>query len=127
MKRPQAGDYVAHMLEAIDRIQIYTAGLTEADFRSSQLVQDAVIRNFEVIGEAAGNLLNVAPEIATSHPEIPWHLPRGMRNFLAHVYWSIDAATIWSTVTDDLPAFRQQIETLRRELASPEGPAEDGT
>ncbi len=115
------------MLEAIGRIQSYTAGLTETEFRSSQLVQDAVIRNFEVIGEAAGKLLSLAPEIAASHPEIPWHLPRGMRNFLAHVYWSVDAATIWSTVTDDLPAFRQQIEELHRELASPEDPAGDKT
>ncbi|TWS99475.1 DUF86 domain-containing protein [Reyranella sp. CPCC 100927] len=75
------------MLQAIERIETYTAAMTEAEFLASRLVQDAVIRNFEIIGEAAGNLQRVAPEIAAAHPEIPGHLPRGLRNFLVHVYW----------------------------------------
>jgi uncharacterized protein with HEPN domain len=93
--------------------------MTEPQFTASRLVQDAVVRNFEIIGEAAGNLQRVAPQVAAAHPEIPWHLPRGMRNFLAHVYWSVDASKVWNTVTVDLPGFKQQMSDLRRELAPP--------
>lgn len=104
MKGLRAPDYASHMLQAIERIETYTAAMTEAEFLASRLVQDAVIRNFEIIGEAAGNLQRVAPEIAAAHPEIPWHLPRGLRNFLVHVYWSVDASKVWNTVTVDLPS-----------------------
>ncbi|HKU96391.1 MAG TPA: DUF86 domain-containing protein [Vineibacter sp.] len=117
MKALRAPDYVSHILEAIERIETYTSTLSEAEFLASRLVQDAVIRNFEIIGEAAGNLQRVSPEIAAAHPEIPWHLPRGMRNFLVHVYWSVDASKVWNTVTTDLPHLKRQIRVLSRELS----------
>ncbi|HJQ58945.1 MAG TPA: DUF86 domain-containing protein [Vineibacter sp.] len=120
MKVLRALDYANHILEAIGRIETYVAGMTEAQFVASSLVQDAVVRNFEIIGEAAGNLQRVAPHIAAAHPEIPWHLPRGMRNFLAHVYWSIDASKVWNTVVADVPGFKQQMTALRKELADQE-------
>lgn len=118
MNALRALDYVSHILGAIERIETYTAGLTEAEFIASSLVQDAVVRNFEVIGEAAGNLQRVAPHIAAAHPDIPWHLPRGMRNFLAHVYWSVDASKVWNTVVVDLPSFKRQMTDLHRELST---------
>ena len=110
MNERTATDYASHILEAIDRIETYTGGMSEAAFLASQLVQDAVIRNFEVIGEATGNLVRVAPGIATAHPEIPWHLPRKMRNFLTHVYWSVDAAKVWKH-GDDRPAWLQAADS----------------
>jgi uncharacterized protein with HEPN domain len=92
--------------------------MTQDAFLASRLVQDAVIRNFEIIGEAAGNLQRVAPQLTANHPEIPWHLPRGMRNFLAHAYWSVDPSTIWNTVAVDLAGFKLQVDALREELAA---------
>lgn len=61
-------DYLEHILEVIDRIGGYTAGLSEAGFLSGTLVQDAVIRNLEIIGEASRNIEKRFPEFAAAHP-----------------------------------------------------------
>ncbi|WP_334120294.1 HepT-like ribonuclease domain-containing protein [Limnobacter sp.] len=63
--------YLAHILEAVDRINRYTAEMTKSDFLDNLLVQDAVIRNFEIIGEASHNIEIHHPEFALAHPELP--------------------------------------------------------
>jgi uncharacterized protein with HEPN domain len=68
----RAKDYLLHMLEAADRILEYTAGVTEEAFFSNQMLQDAVVRNIEIIGEAANNLLQVGPDFAARYPSIPF-------------------------------------------------------
>lgn len=67
-------DYLSHILCAIERIDRYTTGMDEAGFLNSELVQDAVIRNIEIIGEAANNIQQVAPAFAARHSDIPWQV-----------------------------------------------------
>ncbi len=88
-------DYLDHMLAAIDRIQDYTKGLDLAAFQADTRTQDAVIRNLEVIGEAARNVQQNDPGFVADHPEVPWSVVYRMRNALSHGYADIDLTTVW--------------------------------
>lgn len=68
-------DYLGHILEAIERIQAYVADVDVVGFLSSKIIQDAVIRNLEVIGEASRNIERVHPEFAAAHRKLPWRSP----------------------------------------------------
>lgn len=76
-------DYLAHIAEAIGRIDRYTANLDESTFLNDQLVQDAVVRNLEILGEASNNIERHCPEFAAQHPELPLAFAYQMRNALA--------------------------------------------
>jgi uncharacterized protein with HEPN domain len=78
------GDYFGHIIEAIDRIQKYSANCDEASFLSDELIQDAVIRNFEIIGEASKNIERVAAGFMAANPQLPLAFAYEMRNVLAH-------------------------------------------
>ena len=90
--RQRLTDYIAHIAEAIERIQSYTGQMDEAAFLGDRLVQDAVIRNFEVIGEASNNILRRYPDFAAAHRELPLSFAYDIRNALAHGYFKVDAA-----------------------------------
>lgn len=105
-------DYLRHLQQAIDRIERYTAGMDESAFRTDTLVQDAVIRNFEVIGEACRNILRDAPDFAARHPELPLSGAYEMRNALAHGYFKIDFGVVWATITNDLPSLRSTLQAV---------------
>lgn len=77
-------DYLTHILEAIDRIDRYTEDTSEVAFLENQMVQDAVIRNLEIIGEASNNIEKHYPEFAKDHPELPLAFAYQMRNAVAH-------------------------------------------
>jgi uncharacterized protein with HEPN domain len=110
MNHPDRVDtYLSDIIDASDRILLYTDQLSEEAFLENRMVQDAVIRNFEVIGEASARILRKDPEFAESHPELPLHQAYGMRNFLAHEYENVILARIWSTVRNDVPAMRKLI------------------
>lgn len=112
-------DYLRHAVEAATRIHNYIAGLTEDDFKRSPLIQDAVIRNLEVIGEACRNVLRHHGEFAASHPEVPWTRPYEMRNALTHGYFNVDLGRTWNTVQTALPPFAAQVRTLLVQLDQP--------
>jgi uncharacterized protein with HEPN domain len=116
MKPSRAVDYLDHMIGAIDRIVAYIDGLDRAGFDASTQVQDAVIRNVEIIGEAARNILLRDPNMAATHPEIPWRTITGMRNHLAHGYFEVDLDSVWATVADDLPTLREQAVRVRDDV-----------
>ena len=113
---PRLSDYLGHILEAIERIGSYSAGLTESAFLESKLVQDAVVRNFEVIGEAARNIERRYPEFLKAHPEVPWISAYEMRNALAHGYFRIDLAIVWRTIHANLPEMSRAVNALKRTL-----------
>ena len=113
-------DFLQHILEAVDRVLRYTKGMGRKEFSADTLVQDAVIRNVEIIGEAANNLLEVAPDIDARYPSIPFVQIRGMRNRVAHGYLSVSLSMIWDTVQVDIPELRQQIVTVLGELQAEE-------
>lgn len=102
-------DYLGHILEAIERIQHYVDDMDEVGFLNSRLVQDAVIRNLEVIGEASRNIERVHPEFAAAHPELPLALANDMRNALAHGYFKVDLEIVWKTIQNNLPDLHAQI------------------
>ena len=77
-------DYLGHIVKAIERIDRHTADMDEVAFLNSELVQDAVIRNIEIIGEASNSIQRVAPEFAARHDDIPWQVMYTMRNRVSH-------------------------------------------
>jgi uncharacterized protein with HEPN domain len=114
----RARDYLLHMLEASDRVLEYTSGVTEEQFVANQMLQDAVVRNIEIIGEAANNLLEVGPEFAARYPSIPFAQIYGMRNRVSHGYFAVSTTMIWDSVQVDLPDLRKQIVKAIGELQS---------
>jgi len=96
-------DYLGHILAAIERIERHTAGVDELGFLNSELIQDAVIRNIEIIGEAANNIQRVDPAFAAAKFEIPWQVMYAMRNRLSHAYDKVDFEMVWKTICNDLP------------------------
>ncbi len=92
--------YVRHIAGALDKIASYARGLTQAEFVVSSMIQDAVVRQFEVIGEATKN---ISPGFRNLHGELPWPLMAQMRDRLIHHYWDVDVSILWTTVTEDLP------------------------
>lgn len=105
-------DYLGHILEAIQRIHRYTEDMVEVIFLGDELVQDAVIRNFEIIGEASRNIARHYPDLAAAHPEIPFAFAYEMRNALAHGYFKVDFEIVWKTIKRDLPILAEQIKPL---------------
>lgn len=91
--------YIEHILDSIHKIEKYTDSLVAYDFVKNDLIQDAVIRNFEIIGEATKNLSSTFKEKNTN---IPWRKMAGMRDILFHDYLGIDLYAIWETIERDL-------------------------
>jgi len=115
--RLRVRDYLDHMLDAIERIERYVADVVDVDdFKRRTIVHDAVVRNLEIIGEAARNVRNADPEFVATHATIPWAAMSGMRNRITHGYFDIDLGVVWQTVRGDIPRLRVQIEALVRSL-----------
>lgn len=102
-------DYLGHILEAIERIEEYVSDMDEMAFLASKLVQDAVIRNIEIIGEASNNIQRVHPAFAAQHENIPWQVMYAMRNRVSHGYDKVDFEIIWRTIQGDLPDLHRLI------------------
>lgn len=115
-EEPRLPDYLDHIVEALRRIRSYSAGLTETQFALDTMVQDGVIRNIEVIGEAADNIQRTSADFARQHPEVPWALVYAMRNRLAHGYFKVDLEIVWRTIQNDFPDLEQRIRLIRDKL-----------
>lgn len=95
-----------HILAAIDRIQRYTSGKTYDDLAADDMMYYAVVKNIEIIGEAANML---TPEFQAEHIETPWKMVKGMRNYIVHEYFQIDDIVVWDVVVNNLSELREQI------------------
>ena len=104
---------VEDILGAISSSENYTGGLTFEQFRTDRKTVDAVVRNLEVIGEAAQHLLRSPASLPA---EVPWTDIAGMRNILIHEYFGVDLQIIWQTVTADLPTVKTQLQHLLDQL-----------
>lgn len=101
--------YLDDILEAIHQIRTYVEDLDEESFTKDRKTQDAVIRNLEIIGEAAGNL----PEhFQKTAPEIDWRKIKGLRNILIHQYFGINLPIIWDVVQNKLGPLETACQTL---------------
>lgn len=103
-------DYLGHILMAIERIDRYTEDMDEVAFLGNELVQDAVIRNIEIIGEAANNIQRVDADFAARHDDIPWLVMYTMRNRVSHGYDKVDLEIVWKTIHGDLPGLYAQVQ-----------------
>ncbi|MEZ5336618.1 MAG: DUF86 domain-containing protein [Methanolobus sp.] len=92
--------FLKHILDAINQIEEYTEGMSFEDFLEKRLVQDAVIRQLEIIGEATKNL---SPDTTERFPQIPWKEIAGMRDKLIHAYFGVDIEEVWNTAKRDIP------------------------
>lgn len=110
-------EYLSHILQAIERIHRYVEDVDEVAFLEDEKTQDAVIRNFEIIGEASNNIKRYHPEFARQHPELPLNFAYEMRNALSHGYFKIDLEIVWKTIHSDLITLHEQIRSLHDNLA----------
>lgn len=101
--------FLTHIFESIEAIEKYTKDFSKERFLKSSEIQDAVMRRFEIIGEAAKNIPDDFEEL---HPGVFWYQMKGMRNKLIHEYFAIDLDLIWDTVQKDLPQLKKQIEQI---------------
>ena len=109
MKERDDLPYLRHILDAIGRIESYVSGVDEGDFLGNAEKQDAVIRQLQIVGEAAKRL---SAELRAAHPDIPWREVAGMRDKLVHDYFGVDLRFVWVTVTEDIPDFKARIEAI---------------
>lgn len=100
--------YLEHIKEATELICTYTAGGRE-EFMRNRLIQDGVVRNFEIIGEAAKRLSEAA---RARHPQVPWADIARFRDVLIHHYMEVDLKRVWNVVETHLPALRNAVENL---------------
>jgi uncharacterized protein with HEPN domain len=103
---------IQDILDCIEKITEYTQSMTYEQFRKDDKTIDAVIRNLEVIGEAAGHTPLTLQE---KYPDIGWFEMRGMRNIMAHEYFGVSVAIVWRAVIYDLPPLIEDLKQILKE------------
>jgi uncharacterized protein with HEPN domain len=101
--------YLEHILEAIIKIENFTNEISRFDFDRNVMIQDAVIRNIEIIGEATKK---ISKSFTQSHQKIPWSEMSGMRDKLIHDYLDVDLDVFWKTIEVDLPLLKELISNI---------------
>ena len=105
--------YLEDILTSVSRIEEYSRNLSFEDFKKDQKTIDAVIRNLEIIGEAARN---VPEDFSEKHPELPWREMISVRNKVIHEYFGVDVSILWQTIKEDLPSLKNQVQKLIKSL-----------
>lgn len=109
MKKPNNPLRLRHILDAIERIGSHLDGFEVGSFQLDIKTQDAVVRQLEIIGEAAANL---TPELRRENPHVEWQSATAARNRLIHGYFDVDAEIVWDISQNDLPVLKAQIEEI---------------
>jgi uncharacterized protein with HEPN domain len=105
--------YLQHILDAIAKTEKYLHDVDENSFTKNSLIQDGVIRQIEIIGEAARHL---SAELRAKYSYIPWDDIMGMRNKLIHDYFGVDIDKVWLTAKEDLPVLKEEAALILSEL-----------
>ena len=105
--------FLEHILNSIQRISLFTKGISKNTFLKKEMVQSAVIRELEIIGEA---VKNIPPDVTAKYPEIPWKKIAGMRDKLIHNYFGVDFELTYDIIEKDVPALKEQIVKIIKEL-----------
>lgn len=105
--------YLQDILTSLSRIDDYTKDLSSEDLDNDWKTIDAVVRNLEIIGEAARNM---PEEVVEKYPDVPWGGMVSMRNKVIHEYFGVDLDILWKTVKEDLPLLKEQIVSILEAL-----------
>ncbi len=101
------------IIASLDLISEYVTGVDYSTWITDRKTIDAVIRNLEIIGEAASH---IPDDIQEQHPKVPWSQMKGIRNILIHEYFGVDVDILWQTIQEDLPMVRDKIRQLIADL-----------
>ena len=101
--------YLRHIIDALLQIERYTDGVTYEEFFSNSLLQDGVIRQLEVMGEAARNL---SEDLRNEYPTIPWRQMISLRNRMIHAYFNVNLQIIWEIIQGDIPNLLQETKRV---------------
>jgi uncharacterized protein with HEPN domain len=102
--------YLNDIFDSIKKIEEYVKDLSFDDFSGVSVIVDAVVRNFEIIGEASKNL---SAALKNEHPRVPWKEMAGMRDKMIHEYFGVDLGIIWKTIKQRLPELRTMLEEIK--------------
>ena len=105
--------YLRHILDAINIVEEYLHEVKEDQFNRTRLLQDGVIRQIEIVGEA---VRHISQDIRRTYPEIPWQDVAGMRDKLIHDYFGVDIEKVWLTTQEDLPVLKEQVIEILRDF-----------
>ena len=101
--------FIRYILDSMDILGEYLKGKTYEEFEENRMLQDAVIRELEIIGEATKSL---SQDFRDKYPDIPWRQMAGMRDKLIHGYFGIDLGAVWDTATEDVPSLKEKLQKI---------------
>ena len=107
--------FLRHILDAVDAVERFTPGATHSEFLRNEMMHQAVVRELEIIGEAAAR---VSPDFRREYPDIAWGQIIGMRNRLVHAYFEVDLNIVWEIVNFDLPPLKEHAKRILGELGN---------
>ena len=105
--------YLLHILEAIEKLEEISVTTSKETFIKSWIIQDAILKNFIVIGEAVAN---IDEEIKLKYHHINWRGAKSMRNFIVHEYFSVDLNFVWETLFETIPSFKNDISEMLKKI-----------
>ena len=107
--------FLTDMMDSIVKIETWLKNVTFEKFSSDSLLQDAIVRNLEIIGEAAKN---IPEEMRTRYPDIPWKRVAGFRNIAIHDYFGVDLSLVWKILTEGIVTIKPSLQKILKEIGT---------